>query len=217
MPNNTEPECFGRLWEPSAPECAGGYDRAFVGQNGTKVRLKCEWFEPCRQRLAWEKGNQSPPLIAPQSLLRAQQQAQGAPFQPPTPFQPQSYIQPPGPNPFLPQQHAPVPGKPPTMVRPPFPTIPQVPSLPQFQPYPQQHYPPQQAHYAAPQHQIAAPPIQMVPTSYAVPRFLSTPEKRENGEFWGPIARESIRGAGKGLFATLASFFDHVAFRGKDE
>lgn len=205
--NNSEPECFGKLWEPSAAECAGGYDRAYTGRDGSKVRDRCDWFEPCRQRLEYAKGMQSS-LLAPQSLVRAQHQAQtqAGPFQPPMapPFQQMHYAAPPA---------APVPGK--QAARPPFPVIPQVPALPQFQPpqFPQHHLP----FPVQPPHQMAAPPIQMVPMSYAIPRFLSTPENRENGEFWGPIAREGLRGAGKGFFATLASFFDHVAFRGKNE
>lgn len=218
MTNNAEPECFGKLWEPSAAECAGGYDRAYTSQNGSKVREKCDWFDACRQRLEYAKMA-PPPLLAPQSLVRAQYQAQAnaGPFQPqgPPPFQQMHYAAPP-PNPFLPPpvQRPIVPGK--QGIPPQFPVIPQVPPLPQFQPQFQPPYP-QQQHYPMPSHQVAAPPIQMVPTSYAIPRFLSTPENRENGEFWGPIAREGIRGAGKGFFATLASFFDHVAFRGKNE
>jgi hypothetical protein len=75
------PECFGQLWSDKASECSGGYDPAYVGPGGGKVRPQCNFYDPCKTRVLLKKAAEKPSLIPPQSLIR-----QG-PFAPATPYQ----------------------------------------------------------------------------------------------------------------------------------
>ncbi len=56
--------------------------------------------------------------------------------------------------------------------------------------------------------------IQYVARDYSMPSFLHEPEPIYEGEsVWAALGWELVRGAGKGLFQTGASFFDRYAFR----
>lgn len=197
------PHCFGHDWSNEAPECRGGYDATYTGMNGTKVRPPCEYFHTCQSRTVMNKAtaaaDQSRRLVAPESLIR----------QPPPPSAPSFQ------RPWMPpQQAAARPYSPPYAP----PTAP--PQAPQWAP-PQMHQPPMYPPPAQPQyhhpgqHVVQAAPIQMVPTNYGVPTFLSTPEDRGEDGFWAPTFREALRGAGKGFFLTLAGVFDHISFKRK--
>lgn len=98
------------------------------------------------------------------------------------------------------------------LVRPPAPISPYQQQT-QYQPAPyvprpiQQQPPPQPQQYTYPH--VVMPPVQMMPTSYAMPAYLSTPETRQEDEsFWHPLGREIFRGLGKALGHSLAHFFD---------
>jgi len=170
-----QPECYGKIWDQSAVECAGGYDATFVAPNGAKVRPRCDYFDSCKIRTALAKTEaQQRALVAPSSLIRPQQPA--APYAP-------RFQQPP------PMQMTPQAAPPPA--------------------YPNPHYP-----YPI----VVSQPVQMMPTNYGIPAYLTVPEERRSGEhFLAPLGREMLRAGGKALGHAFAAWLDHNAFSKKEE
>lgn len=104
----------------------------------------------------------------------------------------------------------PPPAMPYSRFQPPPPATPQTPTYQQ----PQQVYAQQPYPYPV----VVTQPVQMMPTNYGMPAYLTTPEVRHpNESFFAPLGREMFRAAGKALGHSLAAFFDHHAFTKKEE
>lgn len=192
------PICFGKEWERDATECVGGADANYTDAQGKHVRSRCDYYEACGARVQMAKGAGA---VVPQNQLVR-------PLQPPQPPTQVTFpiAIPQGPtnfNHWLQQRTStgvsqtttpPPPQKqivptyyqsPPLHVPPPVQMVPQVPA---------QHYP-------AGNYQL----------NYMVPTYLSQPETRRPGEtVWPALLREILRGVGKSLGHTLASFFDRT-------
>lgn len=88
----------------------------------------------------------------------------------------------------------------------------------QQQPPAQQMVPQQYAQQPYPYPVVVTQPVQMMPTNYGMPAYLTTPEERQPDEsIWGPLGREVFRSMGKAFGHSLARFFDVTAFTTKDE
>lgn len=168
----TQPDCFGKLWEATAPECAGGYDAGYVSPSGSKNRPKCDWFDACRSRKMIVQAAERQPLITPGNLVRP-------------------------PQPLAPYTHPPIP-RPPNAYAPP--------------PQPIQQHQQQQFYAHQPYPVVVTQPVQMMPTNYGMPAYLTSPEVRRPGESaLAPLGREVFRSMGKAFGHSIAHFFDSIS------
>jgi len=197
------PQCFGLQWSPTALECKGGYDPAYVNpKDNSRLREKCSWYAQCAPRTCASNLEKNKP---PQQQVQQQQ--------PPQQYQPQ----------FIPSQALVRPTVTPAMAGgvqlqpPPRPFAPpqqQQQYQPQYVQQPQ-YQPWQYAPLTAPPH-IAyyGPPT--VPVSHQQPgmqmlSYLAVPEPvLEDVPWWKRLGFEILRAMGKSAGHTVANSFDHV-------
>lgn len=67
------PKCFGSLFDANEKACTGGFDPAYVGENGTHIRERCNYSQACSARV---QASQRQQIIPTSNLLRAQQPTQ---------------------------------------------------------------------------------------------------------------------------------------------
>lgn len=190
MTVQTPPDCFGKHWDPNVAECAGGFDRTYVGPNGSKTRERCDYFDGCRTRVTLAKATATQQAPIPPATLLRQQPPTSSPWQPP-------------------RAH---------MITPPQPAAPTTPTWqqpPPPQPPPWQQWQVQPHAQGQPQfpYQAQVAPIQMQPVSYNMPAYLSVPENRATTSFWQILLIEVLRGLGKSLGHSISHFFDHTPFK----
>jgi len=188
----TPPQCFGKHWSNSAPECKGGLDPSYVNPaNGTNRRNPCQWFQSCASR------------------TQAASQGQGQP--PPTQLIPMNRLA--NPPPVVPIQHGP--GQP-VQIRPY-----QQPIHPYYQHQQQQQPPqyaqpqyvgqmasPQQAYYGAPY-----VPMPMQQPGMQVHGYLSIPEPvRDDIHWFWRLVGNAVRAMFKAATHESSHFFDHNTF-----
>lgn len=190
------PSCFGsHLWSATEKECVGGADPGYKHpQNGTHVRERCKWYQPCAQASAQQRTQS---LIPSSNLTRY--------VQPPPPVgNPLAGVQPP------PKPVAPHPG---IVAQPPRPF--QQPHIQHVQ---------QPAYMHAPQVLLAPPYIaqqgpMQVPMQYQqpgaqMPAYLTMPEPVAQGEgALGVLFRTLLRSALKACGHSLAFFVDSTPIR----
>jgi hypothetical protein len=209
----SQPSCFGKSWDPTEKECAGGLDPVYTNpKTQTHHRERCNWFEPCRQHTENRPApaQPAPQVIPPQSLLQSR-----PPVAPPRPLLPPvtpTYT-PPRPPPQPPTQQVPF-----TQFNQPQPQ----PTAPQYYVHHPQNpgvanypilVPPVVAQYGP---QFVSPPYQ-VPGS-PMPYYLTVPEPVRDDVPWSHrLAHELARSALKGMAHTAASFFDFNPFRRYDK
>jgi hypothetical protein len=204
MPNapNGAPECFGKEWSSTEPECTGGPDHSFKDEEGRHVRPRCGSFSVCGTVTAAARQ----PLITPQMMIRPAA----------TTAQPPSFVpagMPPRPMWTPPTTHPPV--SPPSV-------------LPDWQRIEQQRQAglavrPQQApqfqapQYAGPQFGMSAPvhyPAQTWQVGNAMPAYLTHEEVRLPGESYAVALFFSLlRGMAKAAGHTFARYVDVTPVR----
>ena len=212
------PECFGKEWNSTAPECAGGADSSFKDDAGKHVRPRCGYFGVCSTATATAKQG----LISPQTLIRPQPSLHmptaPLPMFTPQPMQPQvtSPAQPQGmpPRPawMPPVSHPPV--APPSVTD--WRTIEQqrLAGLGARPAYPQQYVQPQQypTQFAAPT--AAHYPAQTWQVGNAMPAYLTVEDVRQPGENWFfAMLLNIIRGIIKAASHSTARYADITPFR----
>lgn len=181
------PSCFGKSWDASAPECAGGLDPSFVAPDGGNKRQRCPYFSQCASRTAASKLGQQPQQV-PVAPAAPTAVKQAFPIQPVAP------------------QHQLVQVKP-APVQQPQQVPQQVQMVPQFAPVQQQLVPPQHAQVPY------MVPMNFAPAYSQMPGYLTVPEPIVPGQHWGKrlgfsVARSMLKAAGH----TMANFFDHTPF-----
>ena len=230
MATNGPPECFGKLWEAQASECAGGYDPGYTSMNGSHIRPKCDFFDSCKVRTQLAKSNQQPQTTIPPSALNRQQTAAQQPAYLPPPPSPQQPWVPVPPQPIVPgRQQAAASQQAQQPVQAPMPwqmqwQQPQAPQ--QWNAQMQQLFMLMQMMQQQQQNPFLPPPIypgnfpvhgnidpiKLQAVNYGMPSYLSVSEPRSDG-FWAPFGREILRGMGKALGHSIAHFFDHVTLK----
>jgi hypothetical protein len=199
------PECFGKEWSSTEPECTGGPDHSFKDEEGRHVRPRCGSFSICGTVTAAARQA----LISPQMMIRPQPTSAQQPA-----FTPQPAGMPPRPAWMPPTMHPPV--SPPSVL-PDWQRIeqqrqaglaarPQAPAAPQFQPPygGQQFGVPGPAHY----------PAQTWQVGNAMPAYLTHEEVRQPGESYAVALFFSLlRGMGKAAGHTFARYVDVTPIR----
>jgi len=197
----TTPEswsCYGKDWDGSSSECAGGLDPVYKHPNGTQRRTRCAAFDNCRAATERQRVQQpqvrapyfhQPTNVVPSTnLVRPQHSA--PPVPPPHPFQPtfthyQTQFQPP---PVMP------PMMPPTMMAQPGNHATWVPPhVAQFGPT---YVPAQQQQFGA-----------------QMPHYLTVPEPVDGRPWYIRLIAEITRSMLKAAGHSTASFFDHNPMR----
>lgn len=87
------PNCFGKAFLSSAPECVGGHDMAYTDDDGGHIRPPCDFVTSCSARTQAMKNTR---LIAPQNLVRPPTQFHSytTPYAPPTSSQSHAHYPP---------------------------------------------------------------------------------------------------------------------------
>ncbi len=192
------PECYGsHLWSATEKECVGGVDPGYKHpSNGTHVRERCKWYQPCGQVSAQQRA---------QSLIPASNLVRYVPPPPPPAATTLAGVQPP------PKPVAPHPG---IGVQPPRPF--QQPSYTQHAVQPAYMHAPQVVMvppYIAQQGPMQVP-LQYQQPGAQMPAYLTIPEPVAQGESaLGVLFRTLLRSALKACGHSLSSFVDHTPFR----
>lgn len=186
-----QPDCFGKHWDGTNTECAGGNDPAYRHPDtGSHTRERCVFFESCGARVQAAKNNMVQNVVPAPQLTRFQPRPTNNP-QPlggqPTQIQPQAMV------PTAPQYNAQQINQ--QIVQQVLAAIRQ--GTPQ----------------AAPNAQLGYQ--QMMPVNFHVPQYLSVREERgPEDSLIGLLGRELVRSMGKSVGHTLANFFDMTPLRG---
>lgn len=182
-----KPPCFGdkALWDPKAPECAGGEDPAYQAEDGSRKRQKCLFFEACGQKVQASRMEPARSLLDPKSLVKNNIPTLGPSRLQHNPISQaiEKFSQ------SISQYQVAVP-----------PQQQQQRSVPWATPQQQQQVPQMTYGYQ-----------QMMPVNYQMPSYLSVPEERHAGEgFLQFLMRTVVRSMGKSIGHSIAHLFDTV-------
>ncbi len=183
-------DCFANLWDPKAPECAGGIDYA----KGSTPHAQCPYFNLCGKERAVEfaeeqLAQQRQPIPLPISSLT--RPPTGGPVLPAISVAPHYAGASPQPQP-MPQYSA--------LAA----LAARASSQPAAQPQPMQQVPYGHAQVT---------PVTYIAQDHTMPQYLSEPEPLAPDEaVWEALGWELLRGGIKGLLHTGAHFVDRVPF-----
>lgn len=66
-----KPQCFGKLYVSTAPECIGGHDPAYLNEeNGSRVRDRCNFAAPCAATMQAYRNAGNPVHVPLANLTR---------------------------------------------------------------------------------------------------------------------------------------------------
>jgi hypothetical protein len=66
-----KPNCFGKMYAASAPECVGGHDPAYLNEeNGTRVRDRCNFASSCAAQMQAYRNAGTPVHVPVTNLTR---------------------------------------------------------------------------------------------------------------------------------------------------